>query len=163
VSEYFELDAESPYMLLVAPVREERRIAMTAEQKQLFGIDKLNVPRSDVPAITHVDYSARVQTVSRERKPALLRPDLSLRALTGCPVIVNTSSTSAASRSSARPEDAYRCFMRTDMDVVARPHDLRLGRGRPGGRPLPRWHRSSAAAWGPCTAPGCAWRSPSRR
>jgi carbamoyltransferase len=117
--DWFELDAESPYMLLVSPVRAERRIAMTDEQNALFGIDKLNVPRSDVPAITHVDYSARVQTVSRERSPDYFDLISRFEELTGCPLVVNTSFNVRGEPIVCTPRDAYVCFMRTDMDQLA--------------------------------------------
>ena len=117
-SDYFELDAESPYMLLVAPVKEDRRISMTDEQEKLFGIEKLNVPRSDVPAITHVDYSARVQTVSRDRSPDYFDLISRFEAHTGCPVIVNTSFNVRGEPIVCTPHDAYVCFMRTDMDYL---------------------------------------------
>lgn len=118
-SEVFELDAESPYMLLVAPVREERRIPMTAEQDKLFGIDKLNVPRSDVPAITHIDYSARVQTVTRERNGRYYELIKTFYDRTGCPLLVNTSFNVRGEPIVESPVDAYRCFMRTEMDSLA--------------------------------------------
>ena len=117
-ADYFDLDAESPYMLLVSPVREERRVAMTEEQEQLFGIDKLNIPRSDVPAITHVDYSARVQTVSRERSPDYFDLISKFEERTGCPLVVNTSFNVRGEPIVCTPEDAYVCFMRTDMDYL---------------------------------------------
>jgi carbamoyltransferase len=116
LSEWFDLDVDSPYMLLVAPVREARRVAMTPEQHRLFGIEKLNVPRSTLPAVTHVDYSARIQTVHAETHPlyhALLERFL---ALTGCPVLVNTSFNVRGEPIVCTPEDAWRCFMRTEMD-----------------------------------------------
>jgi carbamoyltransferase len=116
LSEWFDLDVDSPYMLLVAPVRESHRVAMTPEQQRLFGIEKLNVPRSTVPAVTHVDYSARIQTVHAETHPlyhALLERFL---ALTGCPVLVNTSFNVRGEPIVCTPEDAWRCFMRTEMD-----------------------------------------------
>jgi len=116
VSEYFDLDSDSPYMLLVAPVKKERRIPMTEEQKKLFGIEKLKVPRSELPAITHVDYSARVQTVSREDSPLYHELLTAFHELTGCPVIVNTSFNVRGEPIVCRPEEAYRCFMRTHMD-----------------------------------------------
>jgi len=116
--QYFELTAESPYMLLVAPVREERRKEMTEEQKKLFGIDKLNVPRSDLPAITHVDYSARVQTVDGDRNPAYHDLIDKFEKLTGCPVIINTSFNVRGEPIVCRPEEAYLCFMRTNMDYL---------------------------------------------
>jgi carbamoyltransferase len=118
VSDWFELDGDSPYMLIVAPVRKERQIPMTAEQERLFGIEKLNVPRSEIPAVTHVDYSARIQTVTADVNPdyhALLRH---FEALTGCPLLVNTSFNVRGEPIVCTPEDAYRCFMRTHMDVL---------------------------------------------
>ena len=116
VSDYFELDVESPYMLLVAPVRKERRISMTAEQQQLWGIDKLNVLRSDIPAVTHVDYSARVQTVAREDNPDYYDLIREFERLTGCAVLVNTSFNVRGEPIVCSPTDAYRCFMRTHLD-----------------------------------------------
>jgi carbamoyltransferase len=118
VSEIFELDRPSPYMLLVAPVREERRKPMTAEEKSLFGIAKLNVPRSDVPAITHVDYSARVQTVSAEDHPDYHEMISAFKERTGYGVVVNTSFNVRGEPIVCTPQDAYRCFMRTEMDVL---------------------------------------------
>ncbi len=118
VSDYFELDRSSPYMLLVAPVAEPLRIPMTAEQQQLFGIDKLHVPRSQIPAITHVDYSARVQTVHRETNPRYYNLLKSFEARTGCPTLVNTSFNVRGEPIVCTPEDAYRCFMRTEMDYL---------------------------------------------
>lgn len=117
-ADYFELDAESPYMLLVCPVKEERRVPMTEEQKALFGIEKLNVPRSDIPAITHVDYSARVQTVSKERSPDYYDLISKFDELTGCGLVVNTSFNVRGEPIVCTPEDAYVCFMRTDMDFL---------------------------------------------
>ncbi|MCA9418254.1 MAG: hypothetical protein KC917_18415, partial [Candidatus Omnitrophica bacterium] len=117
--EVFEMDSESPYMLLVAPVKEERRIPMTAEQEQLFGIEKLNVPRSDVPAITHVDYSARIQSVNAERNGRYYELIKKFYDRTGCPLIVNTSFNVRGEPIVESPRDAYRCFMRTEMDTLA--------------------------------------------
>jgi len=117
-SEYFDLDTESPYMLLVSPVKEERRVSMTDEQSALFGIDKLNIPRSDVPAITHVDYSARVQTVSRDRSPDYFDLISKFEELSGCPLVVNTSFNVRGEPIVCTPDDAYVCFMRTDMDFL---------------------------------------------
>ena len=119
VSEWFELDCDSPYMLLVADVVESRRKPMTAEQQKLFGIEKLNVPRSDIPAVTHVDYSARIQTVHRETNPryhALLER---FHRRTDCPVLVNTSFNVRSEPIVCTPEDAFRCFMGTDIEVLA--------------------------------------------
>jgi carbamoyltransferase len=118
VAEYFELDEDSPYMLLVAPVRPERRIAMTAKEQRLFGIDKLNVPRSDIPAVTHVDYSARIQTVDAIAHPTYYALLNRFHALTGCPVLVNTSFNVRGEPIVCTPRDAYLCFMRTEMDYL---------------------------------------------
>ena len=116
VSDWFELDRESPYMLLVAPVKEERQLPMPAETEELWGIDKLNVPRSDIPAVTHIDYSARIQTVDRETNPRYHALITEFERLTGCPVIVNTSFNVRGEPIVCTPEDAYRCFMRTHID-----------------------------------------------
>ncbi len=118
VSECFELDAESPYMLLVAPVVESRRLEMTTEQQALFGIEKLNVPRSELPAITHVDYSARVQSVHERTNPRYYRLLKAYESQTGCPVLINTSFNVRGEPIVCTPEDAYRCFMRTEMDYL---------------------------------------------
>jgi carbamoyltransferase len=118
VSDYFQLDTDSPYMLLVAPVAEGRRIPLTAAQHELWGIDKLNVPRSDIPAVTHIDYSARVQTVTRETNRRYYDLIKAFDRRTGCPVVVNTSFNVRGEPIVCTPEDAYRCFMRTDIDVL---------------------------------------------
>ena len=118
VHEYFELDADSPYMLQVAPIKEERQIPMSEGQERLFGIQKLNVPRSDIPAVTHVDYSARVQTVRREDNPRYYDVIKAFQSLTGYPVVVNTSFNVRGEPIVESPEDAYRCFMRTEMDFL---------------------------------------------
>jgi carbamoyltransferase len=118
VHEWFELEGESPYMLLVADVQPSRRLPVAPETEGLWGIDKLNVPRSTVPAITHVDYSARVQTVRREANGLYYDIIKAFEKRTGCPVIVNTSFNVRGEPIVGAPEDAYRCFMRTDMDVL---------------------------------------------
>jgi carbamoyltransferase len=119
VSDWFELDADSPYMLIVADVLERRRRAMSEEEKALFGIDKLNVPRSEIPAVTHVDYSARIQTVHEETNPRYYALISAFKRLTGCPVIVNTSFNVRGEPLVCTPEDAFRCFMGTEIDVLA--------------------------------------------
>jgi carbamoyltransferase len=119
VGEWFELEGDSPYMLLVADVLEERRKAMTSEEQELFGIAKLNVPRSDIPAVTHVDYSARIQTVHRETNPRYHELLRRFHERTGCPVIVNTSFNVRGEPIVCTPEDAFRCFMGTEIDVLA--------------------------------------------
>jgi carbamoyltransferase len=116
VADYFEMDCDSPYMLLVAPVKESLRIPMTSEEENLFGIEKLNVPRSTIPAITHIDYSARVQTVTREDNPAYHDLLSAFERLTGCPVLVNTSFNVRGEPIVCTPADAYLCFMRTEID-----------------------------------------------
>lgn len=118
VSDWFETDRKSPYMLLVADVKEDRRIRMTDEQKELFGIEKLNVPRSEIPAVTHVDYSARVQTVHRETNPRFHALIGEFEKRTGCPVLINTSFNVRGEPIVCTPEHAYRCFMRTEMDYL---------------------------------------------
>jgi carbamoyltransferase len=118
VSDYFQMDADSPYMLLVAPVQEHRRKPMTEEEKKLFGIAKLKVPRSDIPAVTHVDYSARLQTVSPEQNDRIYGLLDAFEKKTGCPVLVNTSFNVRGEPIVCTPEDAYRCFMRTEMDYL---------------------------------------------
>ena len=118
VSDYFEMDCPSPYMLLVAPVKKERRKPMTDEERKLFGIEKLKAVRSDVPAITHVDYSARVQTVNARTAPRYHRLIKAFEQRTGCGVIVNTSFNIRGEPIVCTPEDAYRCFMVTDMDAL---------------------------------------------
>ena len=118
VSDYFELDRPSPYMLLVAMVKEDLRLPVSAEQQQLFGIEKLNVPRSQIPAVTHVDYSARIQTVHKETNPRYYDLICHFESLTGCAVLVNTSFNVRGEPIVCTPEDAYRCFMRTEMDYL---------------------------------------------
>ena len=118
VHEFFELDADSPYMLQVAPIKAERQIPMSEGQQRLFGIDKLNVPRSDMPAVTHVDYSARVQTLRRQDHPRYYDVIRAFQSLTGYPVVVNTSFNVRGEPIVQSPEDAYRCFMRTEMDFL---------------------------------------------
>ena len=118
VGNYFELDRPSPYMLLVANVKKELQREMTPEEKQLFGIDKLNVVRSSITAVTHVDYSARVQTAHKETNPRYWQMIDRFRQLTGCPVIVNTSFNVRGEPIVCTPLDAYKCFMRTEMDYL---------------------------------------------
>ena len=119
VNDWFEMDSDSPYMLLVADVVKSRRREMTAEEKQLFGIDKLNVPRSDIPAVTHVDYSARIQTVHEDTNPRYYALLSAFERKTGCPVLVNTSFNVRGEPIVCTPEDAFRCFMGNELDVLA--------------------------------------------
>ncbi|CUS32584.1 conserved hypothetical protein [Candidatus Nitrospira nitrosa] len=118
VSDFFEMNADSPYMLLVAPVHKKRRLPLPASQSGLWGIELLNVPRSEIPAVTHLDYSARIQTVHEETNPRYYRLLKAFEVHTGCPVLVNTSFNVRGEPIVGTPEDAYRCFMRTEMDVL---------------------------------------------
>jgi carbamoyltransferase len=119
VADWFELDGDSPYMLLVADVVKPRRRAMTDAEQALFGIDKLNVPRSDIPAVTHVDYSARIQTVHERTNPRYHALLSAFEQRTGCPVLVNTSFNVRGEPIVGSPEDAFRCFMGTELDILA--------------------------------------------
>jgi carbamoyltransferase len=119
VADWFDLDVDSPYMLLVAPVKESHRRAMSAEQQALFGIDKLNVARSDIPAVTHVDYSARIQTVHADTNPTYRELIARFKSATGCPVLVNTSFNVRGEPIVCTPVDAFRCFMGTEIELLA--------------------------------------------
>jgi carbamoyltransferase len=117
--DYFEIDCDSPYMLLVAPVKRERQIPPRPEDEHLWGIERLNVQRSDIPAVTHMDYSARIQTVDRETNPDYYDLIKEFEDLTGCPVLVNTSFNVRGEPIVCSPADAYQCFMRTHIDYLA--------------------------------------------
>jgi carbamoyltransferase len=119
VSEWFDIETESPYMLLVADVTKSKQIQMSTDQNSLFGIDKLNVPRSQIPAVTHVDYSARIQTVHNETNPKYHALISRFNELTGCPVIVNTSFNVRGEPIVESPADAFRCFMGSDLDFLS--------------------------------------------
>jgi carbamoyltransferase len=119
VTDWFELDVDSPYMLLVADINKNRRIAMSDKQKALFGIDKLNIPRSEIPAVTHIDYSARIQTVHYETNPRYYTLIAKFKEKTGCPVIINTSFNVRGEPIVGSPEDAFRCFMGTGIELLA--------------------------------------------
>lgn len=118
VSDWFDIDSDSPYMLMVAPVVEKRRRKMTDDENKLFGIEKLNVPRSDIPAVTHVDYSARIQTVHKETNPRYHALISAFKKRTGCPVVVNTSFNVRGEPIVCTPEDAFRCFMGSEIEVL---------------------------------------------
>ena len=118
VADWFELDSDSPYMLLVADIAKKHRRKMTSEEEALFGIEKLNVPRSTLPAVTHVDYSARVQTVHKETNPRYHALISAFKSKTGCPVVVNTSFNVRGEPLVCSPEDAFRCFMGTEIEVL---------------------------------------------
>lgn len=119
VAEWFDHDSDSPYMLLVADVHPSKQLPMTPEQQKLFGIEKLNVPRSSIPAVTHVDYSARIQTVHEDTNPKYYALIRRFKALTGCPVIVNTSFNVRGEPIVNTPEDAFRCLMGTEIEMLA--------------------------------------------
>ena len=119
VADWFEIDTDSPYMLLVANVESEHCRAMSADEQALFGIDKLNVQRSDIPAVTHVDYSARIQTVHADTNPRYHQLLTRFEQLTGCPVLINTSFNVRGEPIVSTPEDAFRCFMGSDIEFVA--------------------------------------------
>jgi carbamoyltransferase len=118
VADWFELSSDSPYMLIVAEVRKDRRRAMTPDERALFGIDRLNVVRSQIPAVTHVDYSARVQTVHADTNPLFYRLLLRFKEQTRCPVLVNTSFNVRGEPIVCTPEDAFRCFMGNELDLL---------------------------------------------
>ena len=118
VSDWFDIDSDSPYMLIVSDVKEDHRRQMTDEENALFGIDKLNVQRSDIPAVTHVDYSARIQTVHAETHPQYHALITKFKELTGCPIVVNTSFNVRGEPIVCTPEDAFRCFMGTDTELL---------------------------------------------
>ena len=131
VATQFELKTESPYMLLVAPVKQDLCVQMSQEEEKLFGVEKLKIPRSSIPAVTHVDYSARVQTVSKHTNPRYHQLIKAFQQQTGCPSLVNTSFNIRGEPIVCTPEDAYRCFMRTEMDVLALENQLLLKEDQP--------------------------------
>jgi carbamoyltransferase len=118
LSSWFELDVDSPYMLLVANISSEKKVEMSNEQKNLFGIDKLNIKRSEIPAITHVDYSARVQSVNKNTNKRYYDLILKFKEKTGCPVLVNTSFNVRGEPIVNTPTDAFNCFMGTELDYL---------------------------------------------
>ena len=117
-SDWFELNVDSPYMLMVADIAMDKRLKMSAEEQKLFGIDKLNVARSQIPAVTHVDYSSRVQTVHKETNLLYHGLISSFKELTGCPVLINTSFNVRGEPIVCTPEDAFKCFMGTDIEIL---------------------------------------------
>ncbi len=139
VSTQFELNTESPYMLLVAPLKKELCKEMTDDQKKLFGIDKLNIPRSTLPAITHVDYSARIQTVKEKTNPRYYKLIKEFKNRTGCPTIVNTSFNVRGEPIVCSPQDAYRCFMRTEMDVLVLQNQILMKSDQPKTEKEEKW------------------------
>ena len=118
VNEFFELDCDSPYMLLVSDIKKNLQIPMNKEDQMLFGIDKLNVKRSSIPAITHVDYSARIQTVHKETNPRYYNLMKKFKEITNCPVLVNTSFNVRGEPIVCTVEDAFKCFMGTNLDIL---------------------------------------------
>jgi carbamoyltransferase len=141
VAGWFEFDGDSPYMLLCADVAKDLRREMTDGEKALWGIEKLNVPRSTIPAVTHVDYSARLQTVRRETNPVYHAILTAFRERTGCPVVVNTSFNVRGEPIVCTPEDAYRCFMRTAMDALVLENHVLLREGQPVLEETADWRR----------------------
>ena len=131
VSSQFDIDSKSPYMLLVAPIKKEFRKKMTDYEESLFGIDKLNIPRSNLPSITHVDYSARIQTVSKSTNYRYYNLIKSFKELTGCPVIVNTSFNVRGEPIVCTPQDAYGCFMRTEIDISVLQNHILFKKNQP--------------------------------
>jgi len=119
LTDWFELDSDSPYMLMVAPVKQSLRRQMTEDEERLFGIEKLNVARSSIPAVTHVDYSARIQTVHADTNPHFYGLLQKFKERTGCPVLVNTSFNVRGEPIVCTPEDAFRCFMGTEIELLA--------------------------------------------
>jgi len=118
LSEWFDLEEDSPYMLLVANILLNKQITMTEKEKTFFGIDKLNIPRSVIPAVTHVDYSARIQTVYQETNPKYFALLSRFKRLTGCPILVNTSFNVRGEPIVESPDDAYKCFMNTNLEIL---------------------------------------------
>jgi carbamoyltransferase len=141
VNDYFELDTDSPYMLLVAPVKKRRQIPTAANQQGLWGIDQLNVVRSDIPAVTHIDYTARVQTVSRDTNPDYYDLLKEFESQTGCPVLVNTSFNVRGEPIVCTPEDAHRCFMRTHIDALVLGPFLLTKEGQPEWKEAGNWRQ----------------------
>jgi len=139
VRSYFQMDVKSPYMLLVAPIKNELRMEMTDAQNKLFGIEKLNISRSSVPAITHVDYSARVQTVNEKTNPRYHKLIKAFKKKTGCPLIVNTSFNVRGEPIVCTPQDAYRCFMRTEMDVLVLQNQILYKKKQPNNQKNENW------------------------
>ena len=118
LEEWFQINCDSPYMLLVSEIKKDKQIAMSEKNKNLFGIDKLNIKRSIIPAVTHVDYSARIQTVHRETNPKFHRLISEFKKITSCPVLVNTSFNVRGEPIVCSIEDAYKCFMGTNLDIL---------------------------------------------
>jgi carbamoyltransferase len=144
VSDWFELATDSPYMLVVADVKKERQRAMSSAERDLWGIDKLNVARSDIPAVTHVDYSARIQTVRHDTSPLYWEILDAFRQLTGCPVLINTSFNVRGEPIVCTPEDAYRCFMRTEMDALVLEECVLTKDGQPAWQETGDWRSEFA-------------------
>jgi carbamoyltransferase len=141
VADYFELECDSPYMLLVAPVKRERQLPMTGDDGALWGIERLNQVRSDIPAVTHIDYSARIQTVDRETNPDYYDLIGEFECLTGCAVLVNTSFNVRGEPIVCTPADAFRCFMRTNIDYLVLGQFLLEKTKQPAGEETAEWQQ----------------------
>lgn len=144
VHEWFDFEHSSPYMLMVANVKESHQTEMTDAQKQLFGIEKLNIPRSSIPAITHVDYSARLQTVAKDVNPRYYQLLDAFETLTGCPALINTSFNVRGEPIVCTPEDAYRCFMRTEMDYLVLENVILAKQDQPKWQEVHNWREEFA-------------------
>ena len=142
LSNYFEIENKSPYMLFVAQVKNNLCKEMTEKQKKLFGIEKLNIPRSSIPAVTHVDYSARIQTVSEETNPRFFKLIKAFKSLTGYPIVVNTSFNVRGEPIVCSPMDAYKCFMRTEIDVLVLENQILFKEKQPKFNVKENWKRN---------------------
>lgn len=144
VSDWFEFEGVSPYMLMVAPIKDQHRLSMSEAEQQLFGIEKLNVPRSTLPAVTHVDYSARLQTVHSETNPRFYQLLTEFEKITGCPVLINTSFNVRGEPIVHSMIDAYRCFMRTEMDYLILENLILVKKEQPTWQETSRWQEEFA-------------------
>ena len=144
ISNLFEINVKSPYMLLVAPVKNEIRKKMSKDQEELFGIEKLNISRSSLPAITHVDYSSRIQSVSEKTNSRYYKLIKEFKKKTGCPALVNTSFNVRGEPIVCTPQDAYRCFMRTEMDVLVLENQILFKDKQPKIEKDEKWHKEFA-------------------
>jgi carbamoyltransferase len=143
ITDYFDIeDVDSPYMLLVANIKESRKKLMTKEQENLFGIEKLNISRSEIPAVTHIDYSARIQTVHAETNPRFYNLIKNFEKKTNCPVIINTSFNVRGEPIVCSPEDSYKCFMRTEMDILAIENFILLKEEQPNFNDKENWQKT---------------------
>ncbi len=139
LNKFFEINQKSPYMLLVANVKKELRFIAKNKGKNLFGIDKLNVPKSSIPAVTHIDYSSRIQTVNPKINPRFYKLINAFKNRTGCPIVINTSFNVRGEPIVCTPEDAYKCFMRTEMDILVLQNQILLKSKQPNFENKEKW------------------------